>query len=110
MPGVKLVNDETFEAEVLRSATPVVVDFWGPRCVPCIQLDPFVQGLSDEHGSRLRFVKVIAPENRQLCIRMKVMGLPTFMAFRDGQEIARLTGTVDREMLRDMVVSLSAGQ
>ncbi|MPZ70107.1 MAG: thioredoxin [Actinobacteria bacterium] len=86
------VTRDTFEEEVLGSDVPVVLDFWGPRCVPCIRLEPSVMELNDSMQGAVKFYKVIAPENRMLCVDLRVMGLPTFLAFRDGQEVGRLTG------------------
>lgn len=86
------VTRDTFEEEVAGSEVPVIIDFWGPRCVPCIRLEPMVLDLSEKLGDQVRFVKVVAPENRMLCVQLRVMGLPTFLAFKGGEEVGRLTG------------------
>jgi thioredoxin 1 len=86
------VTRDSFEADVVGSDLPVVLDFWGPRCVPCIRLEPSVIELSETLEGQVRFYKVVAPENRMLCVQLQVMGLPTFLAFKDGQEVGRLTG------------------
>ncbi len=101
---------ETFEANVLRSDVPVVLDFWGPRCVPCIRLEPFVEELSAEFAERVKIHKVIAPENRRLCIELKVMALPTILAFAGGEEVGRLAGEaeVTRESIRALVEQVTA--
>jgi thioredoxin 1 len=67
----------------------VLVDVWGPSCAPCLALMPHVETLADTR-SGLRVVKVEAPKARRLCLELKVMGLPAFLLFRDGQEVARL--------------------
>lgn len=91
------VTRDSFDVDVLQSEVPVVVDFWGPRCVPCIRLEPSVVALSEEMAGTVKFMKVIAPENRMLCVQLRVMSLPTFLAFKNGEEIGRLTGDVPFE-------------
>jgi thioredoxin 1 len=68
----------------------VLVDVWGPSCAPCLALMPHVEALAEERAG-LRVVKVEAPKARRLCMELKVMGLPAFLLFRDGSEIARLS-------------------
>lgn len=106
LSGLMQVTGETFDTEVLGSSVPVVLDFWGPRCIPCIQIEPFVEELSDRYAGKLKIAKVIAPQNRKLCISLKVMGLPTFLAFDHGGEVGRLTGEVSRDSLRQMIDTL----
>ena len=86
------LNKENFEEEVLKSDLPVLVDFWGPQCQPCLALMPFVENLATKRGGILKVTKVEAPWNRRLCLNLKVMGLPTFLLYRYGEEIGRLTG------------------
>jgi thioredoxin 1 len=104
------VTPESFEDEVVTSSVPVVLDFWGPQCIPCIQLDPFIAELSQEYEGRVKVAKVIAPESRKLCGQLKVMGLPTFLAFKDGLEINRLVGDeVTQESITKLVEGLADG-
>ncbi len=86
------VNAENYEQEVTKSPIPVVVDFWGPRCVPCQALLPQVTDLAETYKEKLKIVKVDASKNRRLCLTLKVLGLPTFLIYKDGREIGRLTG------------------
>ena len=86
------VNSDTFEKEVIQSALPVLVDFWGPQCVPCLALMPHVEGLADKYGSKLKISKIDASKNRRLCLNLKVLGLPTFLLYKDGKEVDRLSG------------------
>jgi thioredoxin 1 len=97
---------DTFDAVVLRSTEPVIVDFWGPRCAPCLALMPHVETLAEEYRGRVKVVKADASENRELCIRLRVMKLPTFVAFADGVEVARRTGDVNAGELREWVEGL----
>ena len=75
------INSESFEREVLRSSVPVLVDFWGPQCGPCLALMPKVEALTERYGEKVRITKVEAPKNRRLCLTLKVMSLPTFLFF-----------------------------
>ena len=69
----------------------VLVDVWGPECQPCLALLPHVEQL-DADRDDLRVVALEAPKARRLCMELRVMGLPAFLLFRDGQEVARLAG------------------
>ncbi len=82
---------ETFDD--LVSNGNVLVDFWGPRCQPCLQMMPTVERLEQTSEGRLAVVKVNASEHRELCRSMGVMSLPTYIFMKNGDEIERLTGS-----------------
>jgi len=86
------VNRDNFEQEVLKSKEPVVVDFWGPQCKPCLALMPAVEELEKDYSGRLKVAKLNAAENRMLCAKLRVMSLPTFLFYKGGVEIKRLVG------------------
>ena len=86
----KEVNGDTFDKEVLQSNKPVLVDFWGPRCGPCLALMPAVEGLSEKYAGKIRIVKVDASQNRRLCLNLKISGLPTMLFYKNGIEVTRL--------------------
>lgn len=94
MAALPAVTTETFEKEVVATSQerPVLVDFWGPRCGPCLKMMPWVERYAEEQADALAVVKVNAEENRRLTVRSRVMGLPTFVLYREGQEVARLSG------------------
>jgi thioredoxin 1 len=96
------VTAETFDSEV-RQAEAALVDFWGPRCAPCLALMPHVEKLAEAYSERIRVLKVNAQENRQLCIQLKVMSLPTFIFFANGQEVGRISGEIKADELRSWV-------
>jgi thioredoxin len=87
------VSRDTYQHDVLEAShdQPVLVDFWGPRCGPCIAMMPWVERLADELARTVSIVKLNSAENRRLCVELRVMGLPTFLLYRDGQEVRRLT-------------------
>jgi thioredoxin 1 len=86
---------ETFSD--LTGKGSVFVDFWGPRCQPCIAMMPTIAKLEEESAGAVRVVKVNSTENRQVCRDLRVFGLPTYILMRDGEELERLTGEVSRE-------------
>ena len=81
---------ETYEELVAQGS--VLADFWGPQCAPCLKLMPAVEQLEAGSGGALRLVKVNAADNRRLCLSQRVLGLPTFILYRNGEEVSRLTG------------------
>jgi len=86
------VNSDNFAHEVLQSDKPVLVDFWGPRCGPCLALMPQVETLEKTYGDKVKIVKIDASKNRRLCLELKVLGLPTYLLYKNGEGIGRLTG------------------
>ncbi len=86
-----IVDKENFEQEVLKSDLPVVVDIWGPQCGPCLALMPSDEKLSEEFEGKVKFCKLNSAENRRLCITLKVMGLPTILFYKGGENVKRLT-------------------
>lgn len=94
----------------LTSLGSVLVDFWGPRCRPCLAMLPTVERLEEEAGGAVRVVKVNAPEAREVCRELKVLGLPTYVLMRDGVEIERLTGDVTKADLERAFATLRGGE
>jgi thioredoxin 1 len=99
---------ETFTE--LTSEGSVFVDFWGPRCQPCLAMMPTVARLEEEAAGAVKVVKVNAPEAREICRELKVFGLPTYVLLRDGVEVARLTGDVGTADLEQAFSSLRGGE
>jgi len=87
------LNKDNYEAEVLQSELPVMVDFWGPQCQPCLALMPAVEHFEQEYAGRIKVAKLnAAAGNRMLCARLRVLGLPTFLFYKKGVEVKRLSG------------------
>jgi len=86
------LNRDNYETEVNQSDKPVLVDFWGPRCGPCMALMPSVEELEKEYEGKLKVAKLNAEGNRMLCARLRVMGLPTFLLYKGGAEVKRMSG------------------
>jgi thioredoxin 1 len=98
------VGRDTFQAEVIQSDRPVVVDFWGPQCAPCIALMPGVAALAEKYSGKVKITKVEAPRNRRLCLDLRVLALPTFLFYKQGQEWRRLSGNdVSIQMIEETI-------
>lgn len=104
------LNRDNYEKEVLQAEEPVIVDFWGPQCGPCLSLMPEVDRLEEEFKGKLKIAKVDASQNRMLCVKLRVMGLPTFLAYNKGKEIKRLSGNdITKKDLLEIANQLAAG-
>jgi thioredoxin 1 len=88
------LTKENCDVEVKESDIPVVVDFWGPACGPCMALMPSFMELASkpEYEGKVKFCKVDTSQNKRVAISFKVMGLPTFLFWKGGSEVARLSG------------------
>ncbi len=97
------VNDGTFEAEVLRSEQPVLVDFGARWCGPCKMLVPVLRGLAAEQAGKLKVVTIDIDDSPQVARRYQIRSAPTVMVFRGGERVAQHVGLTSRERLLAMV-------
>ena len=87
------VDKDNYEAEVLQSQLPVMVDFWGPQCHSCLALMPAVDHLETDYAGKIKVTKLnAAAGNRMLCAKLRVLGLPSFLFYKNGVEVKRLSG------------------
>ena len=87
-----VIDKDNFEEKVLKSNIPVIVDFWGPQCAPCLALMPEVEKLAEEYAGKIQIGKLNSSENRRFCMSLKVMGLPTFLFYKNGDCQTKLSG------------------
>jgi thioredoxin 1 len=92
------VTDSNFQAEVLESETPVLVDFWAPWCGPCRIIAPSLEELNDEIDN-LRVVKLNVDENQQTAAQYDVMSIPTLIVFKNGQPAKKIIGAMPKKRL-----------
>lgn len=93
------VTDREFDEAVLRSATPVLVDFWAEWCVPCHMVSPLVEEIGREKADRLKVAKVNVDENPDVTKQFDIMSIPTLILFKDGEEKARIVGARGKDAL-----------
>ena len=92
-----MVGAAQFEAQVLESPVPVMVDFWAPWCRPCDAIEPHLVGLAEKWGERVRLVRVNVDEDAGLSARYGVLSLPTVILFAEGDPKATVYGAQSRE-------------
>ena len=94
------VDDNNFDQTVLKSETPVLVDFWAPWCRPCLMVAPIVEELADDYSGRVNFVRVNVDQNPQVASRYNIMSIPTLIIFKDGQPASHIVGFRPKEELK----------
>jgi thioredoxin 1 len=97
------VTDSSFDADVLLSALPVLVDFWGDHCAACRQISPMLHDLAREYEGRVRIVKLHAGENPATSARYSVRSMPTVLAFTGGQVVGQLVGARPKSAFVELI-------
>ena len=99
MADVQQVSDGSFDADVLKSDLPVLIDFWAPWCGPCKAIAPVVEELAKEYGGRLKVMKMNVDDNPQTPSRYGVRGIPNLILFKGGQVQDQIVGAVPKAQL-----------
>ena len=89
---VKTLTDATFDDEVSKSATPMIVDFWAPWCGPCRMVGPIIDEIAQEHSDKVCIGKLNVDENPGVASKFGIMSIPTIMLFKDGQPDKKIIG------------------
>ena len=97
------VTDASFEDDVIKSDTPVVVDFWAEWCGPCKMIGPSLEELSEEFGSDVKIVKINIDENPNTPAKYQIRSIPTLMLFKDGAVLAQKLGAMPKKDLTDFL-------
>jgi thioredoxin 1 len=99
MAGVTEVTDNNFQAEVIESDVPVLVDFWAPWCGPCRVVSPVVEQIADERGDALKVVKLNTDENPQTAASFEILSIPTLIVFKGGEVAKKVIGAYPKAKL-----------
>jgi thioredoxin 1 len=97
------VSEGTFDAEVLKSDKPALVDFWAPWCGPCRAIAPVLDEIASEYKDKVKVAKVNVDENRSLAGNHGVMSIPTMILFKNGKVMDKLIGLVPKERLKELL-------
>ena len=100
---IQQVTDTNWEQSVLKSQTPVLVDFWAEWCMPCRRIAPTVDQLASEYDGRLMVAKMNVDENPSTPTQLGIRGIPTLMVFKGGNLVDALVGAADKDTIRKMV-------
>ncbi len=103
---MKHVSDASFEADVIKSSQPVLVDFWAEWCAPCRAIAPALEDLSKDYAGRLDVAKINIDQNPNTPNKFGVRGIPTLMVFKDGQLYATKVGALQKSKLYEWVDSV----
>ena len=99
----KDVTDTAFDADVLKSDKPVLVDFWAEWCGPCRMIAPSVEAVAEEFDGKASFYKMNVDENQTVPNQFGIRGIPTLILFKGGQEQERIVGAVTRDSIAKVV-------
>jgi len=103
MGATKSVTDATFEAEVLKSSKPVIVDYWAEWCGPCRMIAPVLEEIATEYGEKIDVVKLNVDENPAVAQRYQILAIPTLNVFQNGEVVKQIKGAKPKAaLLKDL--------
>ena len=103
--AVGKTTDASFEADVIKSATPVVVDFWAEWCGPCRMIAPALEEIAGALGDKVKIVKLNVDENPEVAAKYGIMSIPTLMMFKNGDIASRQVGAAPKQKLQQWISS-----
>ncbi len=100
------VTDQTFEAEVLQSDKPAIIDFWAEWCAPCRQISPIIKDLAEQYGDQVKIVKMDIDSSPGTAGKYGVRGIPTILAFKGGEVVQQIQGARPKRDFEEMIQGL----
>jgi thioredoxin 1 len=104
--GLKEINNDAFENEVLNSDLPVIVDLWAPWCGPCKAIAPILETIAEEFDGKINVVKVNIDENPSIAANYNVMSIPTLLIFKDGNVEGQIVGLASKNKIIEKFADL----
>jgi thioredoxin 1 len=95
-PNVQAVSDTSFDGDILKSETPVLVDFWAPWCGPCRSVSPIIDDLATQYLGKMKVAKINVDESSVVAMKYQVTSIPTFILFKNGEVADRALGAMGR--------------
>lgn len=109
MGAVMEVTDASFEQEVLKSESAVLVDFWAPGCPPCAAIAPIIEKLAGEMSEKAKFVKINAAQERSTATKYAIQAVPALFIFKGGEVVDSLIGFQSEQELRRRITAAADG-
>ncbi len=103
--NIVYVTDDSFDSDVLKSAKPVLVDYWAEWCGPCRMIAPILDEVSSEYGERVKVAKLDVDDNHATSMKYGIRGVPTLMLFKDGNVVATHVGALTKSQLTAFIDS-----
>lgn len=103
------ITDSNFEAEVLKSELPTLIDFWAPWCGPCRAMGPVIDELAAEFAGQVNIVKMNVDENPATPSKYGIRAIPTLILFKGGEVVEQITGAVSKSSIKDMITQKALG-
>ncbi len=100
------LSDSTFDAEVLNSDIPVLVDFWAPWCGPCRALAPVIDQLATEYAGKAKIFKLNTDDNPESAVKYRINSIPNLIFFKGGKPVDQVIGAQDKQVLASKIESL----
>ena len=90
------ITSENFDAEIIKSSVPVLLDFWAPWCGPCRTIGPFIEQIADEYDGRLKVGKINVDEQAALATSHEIVSIPTLVIYKDGEVVSKTSGALPK--------------
>lgn len=103
MGNIQTVSDSTFDTAVLKASRPVLVDFWGEHCPPCVALTPVFEELAQEYADRVDFYKLNVGDNRKVPATYSILSIPTLILFKGGKPVQQVVGFRGKAALKKLL-------